>query len=82
METNWSEQLQKAGSLGIVILGNILYALAVKLFLMPAGLLTGGTTGIGLALNRAFGIPVSSFVLSFNVIMLLIGWKVRGGSLR
>ena len=28
METNWSEQLQKAGSLGIVILGNILYALA------------------------------------------------------
>lgn len=78
METSWSEQLQKAGSLGIVILGNILYALAVKLFLMPAGLLTGGTTGIGLALNRAFGIPVSSFVLSFNVIMLLIGWKVMG----
>ncbi len=78
METNWSEQLQKAGSLGIVILGNILYALAVKLFLKPAGLLTGGTTGIGLALNRAFGIPVSSFVLSFNVIMLLIGWKVMG----
>ncbi|MEQ2563385.1 YitT family protein [Ventrimonas sp. CLA-AP-H27] len=78
METNWSERLQKAGSLGIVILGNILYALAVKLFLMPAGLLTGGTTGIGLALNRAFGIPVSSFVLSFNVIMLLIGWKVMG----
>ena len=78
METNWSEQLQKAGSLGIVILGTILYALAVKLFLMPAGLLTGGTTGIGLALNRAFGIPVSSFVLSFNVIMLLIGWKVMG----
>ena len=78
METNWSEQLQKAGSLGIVILGNILYALAVKLCLMPAGLLTGGTTGIGLALNRAFGIPVSSFVLSFNVIMLLIGWKVMG----
>ena len=78
METNWSEQLQKAGSLGIVILGHMLYALAVKLFLMPAGLLTGGTTGIGLALNRAFGIPVSSFVLSFNVIMLLIGWKVMG----
>ena len=69
METNW---------FGIVILGNILYALAVRLFLMPAGLLTGGTTGIGLALNRAFGIPVSSFVLVFNVMMLLIGWKVMG----
>ena len=78
METNWNEKLQKAASFGIVILGNILYALAVRLFLMPAGLLTGGTTGIGLALNRAFGIPVSSFVLVFNVIMLLIGWKVMG----
>ena len=62
----------------IVILGNILYALAVKLFLMPAGLLTGGTTGIGLALNRSFGIPVATFVLIFNVTMLLIGWKVMG----
>lgn len=46
METNtenWKDHLQKGGSLMIVILGNILYALAVKLFLMPAGLLTGGT---------------------------------------
>ena len=77
-EKSWRDQLQKTASLGIVILGNILYALAVKLFLMPAGLLTGGTTGIGLALNRALGIPVSSFVLAFNVIMLLIGWKVMG----
>lgn len=45
METNtenWKDHLQKGGSLMIVILGNILYALAVKLFLMPAGLLTGG----------------------------------------
>ena len=40
METkteNWKDHLQKGGSLLIVILGNILYALAVKLFLMPAG---------------------------------------------
>ena len=72
METNTEnrkDHLQKGGSLMIVILGNILYALAVKLFLMPAGLLTGGTTGIGLALNRSFGIPVATFVLIFNVTM-------------
>lgn len=81
METkaeNWKDHAQKAGSLAVVILGNILYALAVKLFLMPAGLLTGGTTGIGLALNRTFGVPVASFVLIFNVTMLLTGWKVMG----
>ncbi len=61
-----------------VILGNILYALAVKLFLLPAGLVTGGTTGIGLAVNHAAGIPVATFVLIFNVIMLAVGYVILG----
>lgn len=61
-----------------VILGNIMYALAVKLFLLPAGLVTGGTTGIGLAVNHAAGIPVATFVLIFNVIMLAVGYVILG----
>ena len=36
-------------SLLMVIVGNFIYALAVKLFLIPGGLITGGTTGIALA---------------------------------
>lgn len=35
---------QSAMSLLLVIGGNMLYALAVKLFLLPSGLVTGGTT--------------------------------------
>lgn len=62
----------------IVILGNILYAAAVKLFLIPAGLVTGGTTGIGLAVNHAAGIPVAAFVLIFNVVMLAAGYVILG----
>ncbi len=62
----------------IVVLGNILYALAVKLFLIPAGLVTGGTTGIGLAVNYAAGVPVATFVLVFNVVMLAAGFAVLG----
>lgn len=61
-----------------VILGNILYALTVKLFLLPAGLVTGGTTGIGLAVQYAAGIPVATFVLGFNIIMLVIGYFILG----
>lgn len=83
METNtenWKDHLQKGGSLMVVILGNILYALAVKLFLMPAGLLTGGTTGIGLALNRCLNTG-TNFVLIFNETMLLIGWNVMDRNL-
>lgn len=62
----------------IVVLGNILYALAVKIFLIPAGLVTGGTTGIGLAVNYAAGVPVATFVLIFNVVMLAAGFAVLG----
>lgn len=62
----------------LVVAGNTMYALAVRLFLMPAGLVTGGTTGIALAVNHFFGIPVSGFVLVFNVIMLAAGFLILG----
>ncbi len=58
--------------------GNLLYALAVTLFLMPADLVTGGTTGIALAAEHLFDVPVSLFVLLFNGVMLLLGWAILG----
>ena len=61
-----------------VILGNVLYALTVKLFLLPADLVTGGTTGIGLAVNHYTGLSISGFVLVFNIIMLLAGFIILG----
>lgn len=60
-------------SLLTVVAGNFLYALTVKLFLMPSGLVTGGVTGLALTVNLVWGLPVSGFVLVFNVLMLLIG---------
>ena len=62
----------------LVVAGNLLYAKTVKLFLLPAGLVTGGTTGIALAIHQALGIPVSLFVLIFNVLMLVIGYFLLG----
>jgi uncharacterized membrane-anchored protein YitT (DUF2179 family) len=60
------------------VLGNFLYALAVKLFLLPSGLVTGGTTGIALTIEHLWGVPISGFVLVFNIMMLLIGWAILG----
>lgn len=65
-------------SLGCVILGNFLYALTVKLFLLPSGLVTGGTTGIALTIQHFCKMPISHFVLIFNIIMLIIGYIVLG----
>ncbi len=62
----------------LVVAGNLLYAMTVKLFLLPAGLVTGGTTGIALAMHQGLGISVSLFVLIFNVLMLVIGYFLLG----
>lgn len=40
-----------------IIFGNALYSLAVALFLEPAGLITGGATGIALAIGRLTACP-------------------------
>ena len=61
-----------------VILGNFLYALTVTAFLVPSGLVTGGTTGIALVAEHIWGIPVSLFVLLFNVLMLILGFFLIG----
>ena len=62
----------------LVLVGNVIYALSVKLFLLPANLMSCGTTGIGLVLNAAFGIPLTGFIFVFNVSMLILGWWVLG----
>lgn len=62
----------------IVILGNCIYALGVAMFIIPGGLITGGTTGIGLFVNETTGLPVSVFVLGFNATMFLLGLVVFG----
>ena len=65
-------------SLLLVVVGNILYALSVKLFLLPANLISCGTTGIALVVNHLTGIPISGFIFVFNVVMLLVGWRMIG----
>ena len=65
-------------SASAILLGNILFALTLKLFVMPSGLIMGGATGVALAVNRAFGLSVSGVLLVFNVSMLILGWLVLG----
>ena len=61
-----------------IVCGNALYSLSVAAFLEPAGLVTGGATGIALAVGRLTGISVSGFLLFFNLAMLAWGWLVLG----
>lgn len=62
----------------LIVLGNCLYACGVALFLLPGGLITGGTTGIALFVQDVAGVPVPVFVFVFNVLMFFLGLFVFG----
>ena len=62
----------------LVLAGNALYALAVDMFVLPCGLITGGTTGLALAARYWFDVPVAGFVLVSNIIMFVVGALAMG----
>ena len=62
----------------MVVFGNLLYTLSIKLFLLPANLMSCGTTGIALLVNHFFHIPMSGFIFAFNALMLCVGFLVLG----
>ena len=62
----------------MVLLGNALYAFTVKSFVLQADLISCGTPGLALVVQRVSGISVSWFVLFFNIAMLCLGWAVLG----
>lgn len=61
-----------------ILAGNTLYALAVTMFVLPNGLIMGGTTGLGLFFYHEFGIPVQVVVTVFNVVLFGLGAVVLG----
>lgn len=62
-----------AKNLAMILAGNTLYALTVTLFLLPSNLMSSGTTGIALVVNHLTGLTISTFVLFFNIFMLIMG---------
>ena len=68
----------KLFSLLLVLVGNIIYVFSAKLFVLPANLISCGTTGIAMVVHQLTSIPMSAFILVFNITMLLIGWWTMG----
>lgn len=67
--------------LGLVALGALLQAFAVRLFLIPANLASGGVTGIAQIIARLFNpqIGIGFMVFLGNVPLFVIGWRYLGG---
>ena len=73
------EQLRKRiFDIIMILFGNTTYALGIVMFVLPANLITGGTTGLALSMEHFFGVPISIFVFCFNLAMFILGALVLG----
>ena len=65
------------GYVGIV-LGTVITALALNIFLIPNKVAAGGTSGLATVLHHTFGIPVGMTMLALDLPMFLISVKLLG----
>lgn len=63
---------------GAILLGNLLLAAATAFFVIPLGLVTAGTTGIALFINRLTGFSVTAFTYLFYTGSFAVGCASLG----
>lgn len=72
---NWKQILK---TLPVVALGNAVMAAGIVLFVLPSGLITGGTTGLGIIAEKLTGLSIPVFTAIFNIVMFLLGFICLG----
>ena len=58
--------------IGLIVLGSLIIAVGVNLFVIPSKLLSGGISGIGLMLQYTFKIPLGVTILILNIPLLIL----------
>jgi uncharacterized membrane-anchored protein YitT (DUF2179 family) len=61
-----------------MLLGILSASFALEGFLIPAGLIDGGVTGISLLTSRQTDIPLPVLLIVINIPFILLGWKQIG----
>jgi uncharacterized membrane-anchored protein YitT (DUF2179 family) len=63
----------------LIALGSLLQALSIRLFLVPAGLINGGISGLSQVINHFTGFPIGLMILFGNIPLFILGWRFLGG---
>jgi uncharacterized membrane-anchored protein YitT (DUF2179 family) len=64
----------------IILTGSLVQALAMRLFLIPALLVSGGVSGAAQIINHLTHWPIGLMVLVGNAPLFIIGWRYLGGA--
>ncbi len=62
-----------------VLIGALVQAFAMRLFLIPAQLVSGGVSGAAQLINHYTGWPIGLMVFVGNAPLFLLGWRHLGG---
>jgi uncharacterized membrane-anchored protein YitT (DUF2179 family) len=62
----------------LIIIGTILMALSLVLFLSPNKIAAGGVSGFAIVLHHLFKVPIGLTMLAFNIPLFIIGIKYLG----
>lgn len=62
----------------VIILGNVILAMAVGLFLIPSSILTGGLAGIAVLVEPFIPVSEGTVVFVLSGSLLLLGWALLG----
>ena len=78
--------LRAARKIFLVVAGNAILALGIALFIEPTGIISGGTTGIGLVFQSLFGLPIPVTYGIVNLVcfvlgLVILGWQFAAGTL-
>lgn len=61
-----------------IILGNLIFALGIATFVIPNGLIMGGSTGLALSVQHFLGIDITITVAIINIVTFLAGLFILG----
>lgn len=76
----WRRIARTLTDYALLTVGALLSATAVRFFLVPNQVVTGGLTGVAQLLNTLIGTPVGVVVLILNIPLLIAGWRYLGGA--
>jgi uncharacterized membrane-anchored protein YitT (DUF2179 family) len=62
----------------MILIGTFLMSIAINMFLKPYTIAPGGLTGISIVINKLTGISLSVIIISINIPLFLLGFKLLG----
>ena len=63
----------------VILLGALVQAFAMRLFLVPGQLVSGGISGASQIINHFVRIPIGLMVFVGNIPLFILGWRFLGG---